>query len=79
MSQKVDGDIENERIGRETTMLKKEKEETMASSSSMVFSKVKIGGPVRAAQQMPLVSRSGASVNNSSRVSFILFHIFSLC
>lgn len=50
MSQKVDGDIENERIGRETAMLKKEKEETMASSSSMVFSKVKIGGPVRAAQ-----------------------------
>jgi hypothetical protein len=31
-------------------MLKKEKEETMASSQSMVFSKVKIGGPGRVAQ-----------------------------
>jgi hypothetical protein len=51
-------------------MLKKEKEETMASSQSMVFSKVKIGGAVRVPQQVPLVSRSGASVNNSSRVSF---------
>jgi hypothetical protein len=53
-------------------MAKKEKDEIMSSSLSMVFTKVKMGAGRIVQQQVPLVSRSGASVNTSSKVSLLV-------
>ncbi len=38
----VNSEMESERMLKEAAMLRKEKEETMQASSSMVFSKVKV-------------------------------------